>query len=146
MVYSEYMAHRSFSSPSRGQTRFWAAASLITLPFSLIIFASIGLTALTAFALGVFATMLVLTLNLFIEGSLWISREQWQEMFENPEASMRLAIVAGALLLIVESAAIFYIVASPGADELLLKLIEQRQCANPQGAFIDVCRVLAGQP
>ena len=140
------MASRSFLSPSRGQTRFWAFASLITLPLSLIVFAAIGLTALSAFALGILATLLVLTLNVFIEGSLWISRDQWREMFENPEASLRLAMIAGALLIIVESAAVFYIVASPGSDELLLKLIQQRQCVDPQGVFIDVCRVLTGQP
>lgn len=144
MVYLDYMAHRSFSSPSRGQTRFWAAASLITLPLSLIVFASIGLTALSSFALGVLATLLVLAFNLFIEGSLWVSREQWSEVFENPEASLRLAMIAGALLLIVESAALFYIVAAPGSDELLLQLIKQRQCLDPQGVFIDVCRALGG--
>lgn len=137
------MASRSFSSPTRGQTRFWAFASLSTLPLALLVFTAIGLTAFSSFALGLLATLLVLTLNVFIEGSLWISREHWREVFESPEASLRLAMIAGALLLIVESAAMFYLVASPGSDELLLKLIEQRQCINPQGIFIDVCRAIA---
>lgn len=139
------MASRSFSSPTRGQTRFWALASFVTLPLALIVFAGLGLTALSAFALGLLATLLVLTLNLFIEGSLWVSREEWRELFDSPDASLRLAMIAGALLLIVESAAIFYILAAPGSDEVLLKLIEQRQCIDPQGAFIDVCRVLTGR-
>lgn len=123
-------------------TWFWAIASLLALPASLIYFSSQGVTAFTAFFLGILATLLVLLLNVIMEGSLWMFQAHWHEAFSRPDASLRLVILAGALLLIVESLAIMYLLVSPSADDALLEMIRQHRCLVPTPQYAEFCELM----
>ena len=116
-------------------------ASLIPLPLCLFILPTLGFSALTSFALGLVLTACVLLLNAGVESRVWMMHEEWHHIFSRPDASLRLALFAGALLLIVESAVLVYLLTSPGIDEALLGLILGRQCALPKGVFVDMCQL-----
>jgi hypothetical protein len=120
---------------------FWAMASLVPLPLALLILPTLGISAFASFALGIVLTGCVLAMNALIEGRVWIMHEEWHHVFSHPHASFRLAIVAGSLLLVIESAVLLMILASPGADEAMLALVLHRQCVHPQGIFLHVCEV-----
>ena len=124
---------------------FWMLASLLTLPVSLMYFATMGFTAMAAFGLGILGTILVLMLNVLMEGSLWMFHAEWQYVFERPDASLRLVIVAGALLLIVETMALMYLLVSPGSDDALLVVIRQHHCLVPEARYQDLCQLLMGR-
>ncbi len=121
---------------------FWAMASLVPLPLCLIILPSIGLSSLASFALGLVLTGCVLAMNALVEHRVWIMHEEWHHVFSRPDASFRLAVVAGALLLIVESTVLVLLLVSPGADEAILSLVLGRQCSAPHGVFIELCAIL----
>ena len=134
---------RPLFSVVHAHTWFWAAASLAALPLALIYFSSRGVTAFAAFLLGLLATLLVLFLNVLMEGSLWMFQAHWPEAFARPDASLRLMVFAGALLLIVESAALMYLLVSPSADEAFLLLVRQHRCLVPTDQYRELCDVLA---
>ena len=143
MWYAMAMSSRSLIPPSRGSAFFWAVASIITLPLALLVFPGLGVSAAVAFLLGIAATLLVLLCNVALEGSLWMHHNGWHTTFDDPQAAHRLAVVSGAILLIVESAVIVYVLISPGVDEALLSLLLQRQCAQPTSMlFLDLCQTL----
>ncbi len=123
---------------------FWMVASLLTLPAALIYFSALGVSAFAAFLFGLLGTILVLILNIMLEGSLWLFHSEWRHLFERPDASFRLVVVAGALLLIVETMAMMYLLVSPGADDALLVLIRQHKCLVPTPRYFELCQVLMG--
>lgn len=133
---------RSFSHTPQ-TTYFWAIASLLPLPAALLVLPSFGVSAMASFGLGVLGVLTVLAMNALLEKRLWMQHDEWHEVFLRPDASLRLAVFAGAILLIVETAAMMYILLSSGADQALLEYILGRQCGQPQGVFIDVCERLA---
>ncbi len=124
---------------------FWMFASFAALPASLVYLSYQGVTALTAFLLGILATLLVLFLNVILEGSLWMFHPEWRHIFERPDASLRLVVVAGALLLIVETMAMMYLLVSPGADEAFLVLVRQHHCLVPEPHYQELCQVLTNR-
>lgn len=123
-------------------TWFWAITSLLALPASLIYFSYQGVTAFTSFFLGILATLLVLLLNVIMERRLWMFQAHWHEAFSRPDASLRLVILAGALLLIVESLAIMYLLVSPAADEALLQMVREHRCLVPSPQYAEFCELL----
>lgn len=146
MLYCPHMSFRSLLSSKRApQMVFWMFASLAALPASLLYFSSRGVSALSSFLLGILATLLVLFLNMILEGSLWMFHAEWRHIFERPDASLRLVVVAGALLLIVETMAIMYLLVSPGADEAFLVLVRQHRCLVPEPNYQDLCQLLTNR-
>ncbi len=132
---------RSFSHTPQ-TTYFWALASLLPLPVALLLLPAFGISAMAAFGLGMLGVLLVLAANALVEKRLWLQHDEWREVFARPDASLRLAVFAGAILLITETAAMMYILLSSGADQMLLEYILGRQCGAPQGVFIEVCSAL----
>lgn len=130
--------NRSLSHTSQ-TTYFWAIASLFPLPLALLILPQYGVSAMASFGIGILGVLLILALNAVMEKRLWLQHDEWREVFARPDASLRLAVFAGALLLIVETAAMVYILLSAGADEALFRYILGRQCVNPQAFFVEVC-------
>lgn len=138
------MSSRSLSAHHRGSVIFWAMASVLTLPLALLVFPLVGVSSLVSFLLGIAATIVVLLMNTAIEGSLWMSHDGWSEIFSDPQAAHRLAVLSGVILLVVESAVILYVIMAPGVDEALFSLILQRQCQAPTSSlFAEVCQSLA---
>jgi hypothetical protein len=126
----------------RAHTWFWALASIIAMPVALFYFSGAGVSAFTAFLLGLLAVLLVLVLNVLMEGSLWMFDASWHEVFSRPDASLRLVVLAGALLLIVESAAIIFLLISPTSDDAFLVFVRQHRCLVPEPRYQELCQLL----
>lgn len=145
MLYSVRMSLRSsFTSSKAPHMWFWMLASLLTLPVSLLYFSSHGVSAFVSFLLGLVGTVMVLIFNIAFEGSLWMFHSEWRHLFERPDASLRLVVVSGAILLIVETMAMMYLLVSPGSDDALLLLVRQHRCLIPEPRYLEFCQLLMG--
>lgn len=66
---------------------------------------------------------------------------KWQERFEQPDFSFRLAVVTGAVLLILESA-VLVLLFSGNVERNLMGIVFERQCKNPQPHQVEFCKML----
>ena len=83
--------------------------------------------------------MIVLILDAIFERRLWIFDARWRPHFEHPEFSFRLALVSGAILLIVETVVLVFFLTSPNLDRALLQLIFSTKCGHPTAAYQPLC-------
>lgn len=85
----------------------------------------------------------ILVANRIAEQELWFFDPKWRERFEHPDVSFRLAVVTGALLLIVETTMLVLFFTDGGMDHALVSLVFARQCQNPTGVFEQFCANVA---
>ncbi len=88
--------------------RFWLVATIIAFPFVMSVASLGGYGPLLSFIAGAVGSLLVLLLNLILEPHPWMFDSHWKHRFEDPEFSFRLAVVAGAMLLMVETTLIVF--------------------------------------
>jgi hypothetical protein len=122
---------------------FWSIATLVAFPAVMLTFSSSGVSALYAFIYGLFASLGVVIMNALMEKHLWMFDPIWRERFEHPEFGYRVAVMCGALLLVLESAFLIVVFTDPALDRTLLSLVEKRQCATEERQASDVCLVLS---
>lgn len=122
---------------------FWSMATLIAFPAVLLSLTSSGYSAAAAFGYGLLASLGVVAANAIIERRLWMFDPIWRERFEHPDFGHRVAVMCGALLLVLESAFLIFILTNPALDRLLLTVVERRQCASAERQASDVCLVLS---
>lgn len=111
-------------------------------PLGMLCAMSIGASTITVFGWGILATLAVLTANALSEGQLWMFAPEWRERFEHPEFSFRLAVVSGAILLIMQTTVLVMIFMDGGLDRGMLRLVFERQCSHPKYGFSEFCDAL----
>jgi hypothetical protein len=121
---------------------FWAFTTILIFPIAMLGALSFGLSSMDAFGLGVFASLAALVANGAVEKRLWMFHPKWQDRFEAPDFSFRLAVVTGAILLIVQSSLLVFIFTEPSFDRSMLRLVFDRQCSDPQYGFGEFCKGL----
>lgn len=119
---------------------FWAFTTIAAFPVGILIASSLGVSPFGAFLFGAYASFAALVANAISDGYLWMFAPHWKERFEAPDFSFKLAVISGAILLLVESVLLVMIFSDGGVDRTLLQLVYSRQCrANPNS---DACVVI----
>lgn len=121
---------------------FWALMSVCAFPLILLVLSFWHVSVLASFALAIMGTCLILCLNVLLEHGLWMFHPRWRVHFEKPDASFRLAVASGALLLLIETAMIVYFFVVPGIDATMLGFVKYRLCTNPTDQYQELCQVL----
>lgn len=124
---------------TRAAADFWALVTILAFPIAMLVSAAMGATPISAFLFGAIGSIAALTANAVTDGQLWMFAPHWQERFEQPEFSFRLAVVSGAILLLVETVFLVMLFTGAGIDRSLLNLVFQRQCRGP-AAPIEFCQ------
>ncbi len=121
---------------------FWAYTTIIFFPFAMLGALSFGFSATAAFLIGMFSSLAALVANAICEKSLWMFDPKWHAHFQEPDFSFRLAIVTGAILLILQTSLLVFIFTEPTADRSMLRLVFERQCMEQRYGFSEFCRGL----
>ncbi len=121
---------------------FWAFTTLFIFPMAMLGGLSFGFSSMSSFALGVFASLAALVANGLVEKRLWMFHPKWQDRFEAPDFSFRLAVVTGAILLIVQSTLLVFIFTEPSFDRSMIRLVFDRQCSQAKYGFGEFCHGL----
>lgn len=119
---------------------FWAFLTIAAFPFAMLIASSYGATPLNAFLYGMYGSLAILVANFVTCGKLWMFAPHWQRRFDHPEFSYRLAVISGAILLLLETALIVFLFTDSSLDKSLLSMIVNRQCYLPDASLTDFCR------
>lgn len=118
---------------------FWAFITIFIFPFAMLGALTFGYSSTSAFLLGMYSTMAALVANAIVEKHLWMFHPKWQSVLENPDFSYRLAIVTGAILLIVQTTLLVFIFTEPSFDRSVLRLVFDRQCTEGYYGFSEFC-------
>lgn len=119
---------------------FWAFLTIAAFPFAMLVASSYGATPFGAFLYGMYGSLAILVANFVTCGKLWMFAPHWQRRFDHPEFSYRLAIISGAILLLLETALIVFLFTDASMDRTLLSLIVDRQCYLPDDSLLEFCR------
>ncbi len=137
------------STPVQHVHRFanmWALLTVLAFPAVMLWTLSAGVSSISAFFLGMLGSLAVLFVNVLIEGEVWMMDARWRQAFEHPHFAWRLAIISGALLLVVESTALVYFLTQPGLDETIAAVVLVRECVQPRGpVFAQLCQMLSSK-
>jgi hypothetical protein len=121
---------------------FWAFTTILIFPVAMLGALSFGFSSTSAFLIGIYACIGALVANALVEKRLWMFHHKWKERLEAPDFSFRLAIVTGAILLIVQSSLLVFIFTEPSFDRSMLRLVFDRQCSEGKYGFDEFCRGL----
>lgn len=121
---------------------FWAFLTIAAFPVAMLAASTFGATPISAFLFGIYGTFAILVANAVTEGRLWMFAPHWKARFEHPEFSFRLAVVSGAILLLLETVLIVLLFTGGGFDRTLLQLIFGRHCRIPTRETYDFCQNL----
>jgi hypothetical protein len=120
---------------------FWAYTTIVAFPTAMLVAGYFGAGLIETFLWGIAASCAALIANTITEGRLWMFEEKWSERFERPDFSFRLAVVTGALLLILESA-VLVMLFTGGVERNMLSFVFDRHCRPPSPEYADFCNVL----
>jgi len=121
---------------------FWACVTILIFPVAMLGALSLGYSSASAFLLGMYSTIAALVANVVVEKHLWMFHPRWQAILENPEFSYKLAIVTGAILLVLQTTLLVFIFTEPSFDRSVLRLVFDRQCSEGYYGFYDFCQAL----
>jgi hypothetical protein len=135
-------SQRSLRSKKRtSSSDFWAFLTLTAFPVALLGTSALGFSQLSAFFWGLLASTAALMANSITEGRLWMFDPKWQERFERPDFSFRLAVTTGTILLLLESA-VLVMLFSGNVERNLMGVVFQRSCDNPDAQEVEFCYFL----
>ncbi len=132
---------RSFSSEPKKASDFWAFLTVMAFPIAVLTTTALGFNHIEAFFWGMASSIAALFTNAMMEQRLWMFDPKWQVRFEQPDFSFRLAIVAGAVLLLLESA-VLVLLFSGNVERNLMGIVFERQCRHPQPHQVEFCKML----
>lgn len=124
------------------KSNFWALMTIAAFPLGMLCAMSVNQSTLAVFAWGMLATIAVLTANVLSERRLWMFSPEWRARFDHPEFSFRLAVVAGALLLVLQTSVLVMLFTDGGLDRNMLRIVFKRQCTASHYGFDEFCRAL----
>lgn len=87
------------------------------------------------------ASVAALMANAITEQRLWMFDPKWKERFDRPDFSFRLAVMTGAILLLLQSA-VLVLLFSGNVERNMMLLVFERTCRNPQPHQIEFCLLL----
>lgn len=119
---------------------FWAFLTIAAFPLAMLIASSYGATPISSFLFGAYGSLAILVANYIADGKLWMFSPQWQKRFDHPEFSFRLAVISGAILLILETVLIVMLLTDSGMDRALLSMVFERQCDLPSHEVKAFCK------
>lgn len=122
---------------------FWAFLTIFAFPFAMLVASSYGATPFGSFLYGAYGSLAILVANYVACGKLWMFAPHWQRRFDHPEFSYRLAVISGAILLLLETALIVFLFTDASMDRTLLSIVVDRQCNIPDIAVQDFCNEAA---
>lgn len=125
---------------------FWAFLSICSFPAGMIIANLMGYGAMASLAFGALASLAAVIVNVLTETRLWMFHPDWRARFEHPEFSFRIAVVTGAILLILQTGLIVMVATDTSLDQALMKVILRRQCVRNSVAFQPFCDVVKQLP
>ena len=131
---------KSDKSHHEPEADFWAFLTIAAFPLAMLIASSYNATPIGAFMYGAYGSLAILVANYVTDGKLWMFAPQWQKRFDHPDFSFRLAIISGAILLILETVLIVFLITDSSMDKTLLSMIFNRQCYHPDASILEFCR------
>lgn len=118
-------------------------ATIIAFPAVMLGLSLSNFSAFASFAYGILASLGVIATNAIVERRLWMFDPIWRKRFEHPEFGYRVAVMCGALLLVLESAFLIVVFTDPSLDGVLMTVVEKRQCSTTERQSSDFCLVLS---
>ena len=119
---------------------FWAFLTIFAFPFAMLVASSYGATAFSSFVYGAYGSLGILVANYVTCGKLWMFTAHWHRRFDHPDFSYRLAVISGAILLILETAFIVFLFTDRSMDRVLLSIVVDRQCQTTDSTIIPFCQ------
>lgn len=132
---------RSFAKTRNTTSDFWAFLTVMAFPIAVLVSSGSGYTQLESFLWGMSSSVAALVANAMMERRLWMFDPKWKERFEQPDFSFRLAVVTGAILLLLESA-VLVMLFSGDVERNMIGIVFERQCRNPLPHQVEFCRFL----
>lgn len=129
---------------SQKSASFWAVLTIIAFPIGILAAGAANASSLQAFVAGALACFAVLFANAAADGRLWMFHPAWKARFDHPEFSYRLAIFSGAILLIVQTIFLVFVLFGATGNRAMLKLVFERECMTPRYGFENFCQSLDG--
>lgn len=127
---------------SKKSASFWAVMTVMAFPVGILAAGSANASPWQSFATGAAACFAVLFANAAADRRLWMFHPDWKAKFDHPEFSYRLAIFSGAMLLIVQTIFLVFVLFGATGNRSMLKLVFDRECMTPRYGFEAFCQSL----
>lgn len=132
------LPHLSPLFADRGPDFIWATLTILAFPVGALSLTAMGLHPILAFFSGALLTFSVIIIEAIVRGKLWFLQDRFKEVIGHEHTAFRILIVAGALLLILQSFLIVEAIRNPRLDSLMLDLIIRKQCVHPETPIADL--------
>ncbi|MFA6447361.1 MAG: hypothetical protein WCW31_03860 [Patescibacteria group bacterium] len=110
----------------------WAVVTIFSLPILALSFTALGIDALLSFILACAGTFLIIVLEAIVRGQVWFFNDEYRHIFEHKDTAFRILIVAGGILLVLQTFLIVELLRNPEMDRLALRMIVNKQCNDPK--------------
>ena len=120
---------------------FWAFTTVFAFPAALLISQYLNFGPTASFLWGMGASLAALCANSYAEGRLWMFDPKWRARFDQPDFSFRLAVVTGAVLLLLESVVIVMLFTG-NFERNTLALVYERHCQPTTPEYQEFCEML----
>ncbi len=118
----------------------WAAITILSLPIAAMAFSAMDFHPIAVFLLAACITFVIVVVETIVRGKIWIFQERFKDTFGHPDTPFRILIVAGGVLLILQTFLIVQIFTNPNIDHLMLNVILRKQCERyPGGLTSKIC-------
>ena len=122
----------------RSSDTVWAALTILSLPVVAMSLNAIGFQPLYSFLLGCAATFVIVAIEAFTRGTVWIFRDKYAKVFGYEQTSFRIMLVTAGILLILQTFLIIQLLVNPNIDSLVLNVVAHKQCLHPQTHLADI--------
>jgi hypothetical protein len=116
----------------RGTDAIWAALTILGLPVIALSLTGMDISPVYAFLIACVATLLIMAAEALVRGKLWFFQEKFVRVFGHEQTPFRVLLLAGGVLLILQTFLLIQLIWNPNVDGVILNLIVRKQCGNPQ--------------
>ncbi len=127
---------------SKKSASFWAVMTVVAFPVGILAAGSANASSWQSFVTGIGACLAVLFANAAADRRLWMFHPEWKAKFDHPEFSYRLAIFSGAMLLIIQTIFLVFVLFGATGNRAMLKLVFERECTTPRVGAEAFCQSL----
>lgn len=127
-----------------GSNVIWAALTILSLPIVALSLSQMGFHPVTAFGLAAVFTFFIILIEGLVRGTVWFLNERFMQILGHKETAFRILVLAGGVLLLIQSFLLIEMIRNPNMDSVLFNMIAQKQCSGQQdGALADlICPLL----
>jgi len=112
----------------KGSDFVWAAITIVSLPIVALSLTALNFHPIWAFLIACSATLIIIIIEALVRGKLWIFQQRYQNLFEQSDMAFRILIVAGGILLVLQTVLIVEALRNPDFDHVMLNVIIHKQC------------------